>query len=199
MPQSAMSKWAPSHGIRPRAREWFVEHGPAFLADEPVEVENGDRVYVSFLPIGTVLAVMPWNIPLWQVIRGAGPIMLSGNGLLPKHATIVVGCAYALQDAYEASGFPKHLFANLNISNQIVDDLISDPRIAAVTVTGSNRAGSAVASAAGRAMKKSLLELGGSDAFIVPIRPSPSKRTGRKRHRGGLAKILPRSLPIAGT
>jgi succinate-semialdehyde dehydrogenase len=149
------------------ALEWFAEHGPAFLADEPVEVENGDRVYVSFLPIGSVLAVMPWNIPLWQVIRGAGPIMLSGNGLLLKHATNVMGCAFALEDAYEASGFPRRLFANLNVSNQTVDDLVADPRIAAVTVTGSNRAGSAVASAAGRAMKKSLLELGGSDAFIV--------------------------------
>jgi succinate-semialdehyde dehydrogenase len=149
------------------ALEWFAEHGPAFLEDEPVEVEGGDRVYVSFLPIGPVLAVMPWNIPLWQVLRGAGPIMLSGNGLLLKHATNVMGCAYALQDAYEASGFPKHLFANLNISNQTVDGLLQDPRIAAVTLTGSNRAGSAVASAAGRAMKKGLLELGGSDAFIV--------------------------------
>jgi succinate-semialdehyde dehydrogenase len=149
------------------ALKWFAEHGPAFLADEPVEVENGDRVYVSFLPIGSVLAVMPWNIPLWQVIRGAGPIMLSGNGLLLKHATNVMGCAFALEDAYETSGFPKHLFTNLNVSNQTVDGLIADSRIAAVTVTGSNRAGSAVASAAGRAMKKSLLELGGSDAFIV--------------------------------
>jgi succinate-semialdehyde dehydrogenase len=149
------------------ALEWFAEHGPAVLADEPVEVENGDRVYVSFLPIGTVLAVMPWNFPFWQVIRGAAPIMLSGNGLLLKHANNVMGCAYALQDAYEASGFPKHLFANLNVSNGTVDGMIADPRITAVTVTGSNRAGSAVASAAGRVMKKSLLELGGSDAFIV--------------------------------
>jgi succinate-semialdehyde dehydrogenase len=147
--------------------EWFARHGPAFLANEPVEVENDDRVHVSFLPIGTVLAVMPWNFPLWQVIRGAGPIMLSGNGLLLKHAANVMGCAYALEEAYEASGFPKHLFANLNVSNQTVDRLIADSRIAAVTVTGSNRAGSAVASAAGRAMKKSLLELGGSDPFIV--------------------------------
>jgi succinate-semialdehyde dehydrogenase len=147
--------------------EWFAEHGPGFLADEPVAVENGDQVYVSFLPIGTVLAVMPWNFPFWQVIRAAAPIMLSGNGLLLKHAANVMGCAYALQDAYEQSGFPKHLFANLNVSNETVDGMIPDPRIAAVTVTGSNRAGSAVASAAGRAMKKSLLELGGSDPFIV--------------------------------
>jgi succinate-semialdehyde dehydrogenase len=149
------------------ALEWFAEHGPAFLVDEPVAVENGDCVYVSFLPIGTVLAVMPWNFPFWQVIRAAAPIMLSGNGLLLKHASNVMGCAYALRDAYEASGFPRHLFANLNVSNATVDGMIPDPRIAAVTVTGSNRAGSAVASAAGRAMKKSLLELGGSDPFIV--------------------------------
>jgi len=147
--------------------EWFAEHGPAILADEPVAVEEGDRVHVSFLPIGTVLAVMPWNFPLWQVTRAAGPIMLSGNGFVLKHAANVMGCAYALQAAYEASGFPEYLFANLSVSTATVDGLIADPRIAAVTVTGSTRAGSAVAAAAGRALKKSLLELGGADAFIV--------------------------------
>jgi succinate-semialdehyde dehydrogenase len=149
------------------ALEWFAEHGPAILADEPVAVEGGDRVHVSFLPIGTVLAVMPWNFPLWQVIRAAGPIILSGNGLVLKHAANVMGCAYALQAAYEASGFPGQLFATLSASTAAVDGLIADPRIAAVTVTGSMRAGSAVAAAAGRALKKSLLELGGADAFIV--------------------------------
>ena len=149
------------------ALEWFGEHGPAILADEPVEAEGTDHIHVSFLPIGSVLAVMPWNFPLWQVMRAAGPIMLSGNGFILKHASNVMGCAFALQDAYEASGFPEHLFVNLNVSNQAVDSLIPDPRIAAVTVTGSMRAGSAVASAAGRAMKKSLLELGGADPFIV--------------------------------
>ena len=149
------------------ALEWFAEHGPAILADEPVEAEGTDRIHVSFLPIGSVLAVMPWNFPLWQVMRAAGPIMLSGNGFILKHASNVMGCAFALQDAYEASGFPEHLFVTLNVSNQAVDGLIPDPRIAAVTVTGSMRAGSAVASAAGRAMKKSLLELGGADPFIV--------------------------------
>lgn len=147
--------------------DWLVEHGPAILADEPAEAEDGDRVYVSFLPIGTILGVMPWNFPLWQVIRAAGPIMLSGNGFLLKHAPNVMGCAYALQDAYEASGFPKQLFANLNADNDAVTGVIEDPRIAAVTLTGSMRAGSAVAATAGRALKKSLLELGGADAFIV--------------------------------
>jgi succinate-semialdehyde dehydrogenase len=149
------------------ALEWFAEHGPAMLADEPVEVGGGDRVHVSYLPIGTILAVMPWNFPFWQAMRAAGPIMLSGNGFLLKHAANVMGCAYALQDAYEASGFPKHLFANLNVDNDTVAHVIADPRIAAVTVTGSMRAGSAVASTAGKALKKSLLELGGADAFIV--------------------------------
>jgi succinate-semialdehyde dehydrogenase len=140
------------------AIERFAQHGPAFLANEAVEVESGDRVYVSFLPIGTVIAVMPRTFSFWQVIRPTGPIILSGNGVLLKHATNVMGCAYALQDAFEASGYPEHLFQELNVSNRTIDRLISDPRIAAVTVTGSNRAGSVVASAAGEAMKRSLLE-----------------------------------------
>ncbi len=146
---------------------WIGEHGPAILADEPVETDTRDRAYVSFLPIGTILAVMPWNFAFWQVIRAAGPIMLSGNGLLLKHAPNVMGCAHALRDAYEASGFPAHLFAILNAGNDAVAAAIEDPRIAAVTVTGSMRAGSAVAAIAGRAMKKSLLELGGADAYVV--------------------------------
>lgn len=143
------------------------EHGPAILADEPVATDTEDRAYVSFLPIGTILAVMPWNFAFWQVIRAAGPIMLSGNGFVLKHAPNVMGCAYALRDAYETSGFPKHLFAILNAGNDAVTTMIADPRIAAVTVTGSMRAGSAVAATAGKAMKKSLLELGGADAYIV--------------------------------
>src|SRR5476649_1463185 len=137
------------------------------LADEPVAVDGDDQVHVSYLPIGTVLAVMPWNFPLWQVIRAAGPIMLSGNGFLLKHAPNVMGSAYALQAAYEAAGFPKGLFANLNSDNDAVGRAIEDERIAAVTLTGSMRAGSAVAATAGKALKRSLLELGGADAFIV--------------------------------
>jgi succinate-semialdehyde dehydrogenase len=149
------------------AIDWIAENGPAILADEPVSVEDGDQVYVSYLPIGTILAVMPWNLPIWQVIRAAGPIMLSGNGFVLKHAPNVMGSAYALQEVYEAAGFPKGLFANLNADNETVARVIDDPRIAAVTLTGSMRAGSAVAATAARALKKSLLELGGADAFIV--------------------------------
>ncbi len=147
--------------------EWIADNGPAILADEPVKVEGEDEVHVSFLPIGTVLAVMPWNFPLWQVIRASGPIMLSGNGFMLKHAPNVMGSAYALQEAYESAGFPKGLFTNLIADNETVARTIEDPRIAAVTLTGSMRAGSAVAATAGKALKKSLLELGGSDAFIV--------------------------------
>lgn len=147
--------------------DWIAENGPAILADEPVTVEGDDQVHVSYLPIGTILAVMPWNFPLWQVVRASGPIMLSGNGFLLKHAPNVMGSAYALQDAYEAAGFPKGLFANLITDNDTVARTIEDPRVAAVTLTGSMRAGSAVAATAGKALKKSLLELGGADAFIV--------------------------------
>lgn len=147
--------------------EWIADNGPSILADEPVNVGSDDEVHVSFLPIGTVLAVMPWNFPLWQVIRASGPIMLSGNGFMLKHAPNVMGSAYALQEAYEAAGFPKGLFTNLIADNDTVARTIEDPRIAAVTLTGSMRAGSAVAATAGKALKKSLLELGGSDAFIV--------------------------------
>jgi succinate-semialdehyde dehydrogenase len=147
--------------------EWVAQNGPAILADEPVEVEGDDQVHVSFLPIGTVLAVMPWNFPLWQVIRASAPIMLSGNAFMLKHAPNVMGSAYALQEAYEAAGFPKGLFVNLVADNETVARTIEDPRIAAVTLTGSMRAGAAVAGTAAQALKKSLLELGGSDAFIV--------------------------------
>jgi succinate-semialdehyde dehydrogenase len=147
--------------------DWLAENGPAILADEAVAVDGNDEVYVSYLPIGSVLAVMPWNFPFWQVVRASGPIMLGGNGFVLKHAPNVMGAAYALQDAYEAAGFPKGLFANLNADNETVARTIEDPRIAAVTLTGSMRAGAAVAGIAGKALKKSLLELGGSDAFIV--------------------------------
>lgn len=147
--------------------EWIADNGPAILADEPVAVEGDDQVHVSYLPIGTILGVMPWNFPLWQVIRASGPIMLSGNGFLLKHAPNVMGSAYALQQVHEDAGFPKGLFANLSTDNETVARVIEDKRIAAVTLTGSMRAGAAVAGIAGRALKKSLLELGGSDAFIV--------------------------------
>lgn len=147
--------------------DWLAENGPAILADEPVAVDGDDQVHVSYLPLGSILAVMPWNFPLWQVIRAAGPIMLSGNGFILKHAPNVMGSAYALQHMYEIAGFPEGLFTNLNADNDTVAHVIEDPRVAAVTLTGGVGAGAAVAALAGKALKKSLLELGGVDAFIV--------------------------------
>lgn len=147
--------------------EWIAEHGPAILADEPAPIDGDDQVYVSYLPIGSVLGIMPWNFPLWQVIRAAGPIMFAGNGFVLKHAPNVMGSAQALQRVVEQAGFPQGLLVNLNADNETVARVIDDPRIAAVTLTGSARAGSAVAALAGKALKKSLLELGGADAFIV--------------------------------
>lgn len=137
--------------------DWIASNGPAILADEPVSVENDDQVHVSYLPIGSILAVMPWNFPLWQVIRASGPIMLSGNGFILKHAPNVMGSAYALQNAYESAGFPEGLFANLIADNETVAEVIEDDRIAAVTLTGSMRAGSAVSAIAGKALKKACL------------------------------------------
>lgn len=147
--------------------DWVVSNGPDILSNEPAFISENASAYVSYLPIGTVLGVMPWNFPLWQVVRAAVPLMLSGNGFLLKHAPNVMGSAYMLQSAFEDAGFPKGIFLNLNIENEVVSKLIEDNRIAAVTVTGSMRAGSAIAARAGTALKKSLLELGGTDAFIV--------------------------------
>ncbi len=145
---------------------WFSQHGPALIADEPAPVE-GDEVYVSYLPIGSVLGIMPWNFPLWQAIRAAVPIVLGGNAFLLKHAPNVMGSAYALEAAWLRAGTPRGVFGVVNVDNDPIEALIDDPRIAAVTLTGSPRAGSAVAALAGRALKKSVLELGGTDPFIV--------------------------------
>lgn len=145
---------------------WFAEHGPAMLADEKAPVDDAEA-YISYLPVGTILGIMPWNFPLWQAIRAGVPIMLGGNGFLLKHAPNVMGCAYKLRDAFERAGAPRGLFGVLNVDNDPIEGVIFDRRIAGVTLTGSVRAGSAVAALAGKALKKSVLELGGSDPFIV--------------------------------
>lgn len=146
--------------------EWSADHGPAYVADELTEVE-GQKAYVSYLPIGVVYLIMPWNFPLWQAMRAAVPIMLAGNGAALKHAPNCVASAYHVQEAFEAVGAPKGAFTVLNIHQDDSPATIADDRIAAVTLTGSVRAGSAVAAEAGRNIKKSVLELGGSDPFIV--------------------------------
>ncbi|MEU1321166.1 aldehyde dehydrogenase family protein [Streptomyces tibetensis] len=150
--------------------EYYAEHGPAILADERVDID-GAEAWVAHEPVGLVLAVMPWNFPVWQVMRFAVPTLVAGNGVLLKHASNVTGSALALQDLFVEAGLPEHLVTALVIADTDVPDvtarLIEDDRVAAVTLTGSNRAGAAVGSAAGRAAKKSVLELGGSDAFMV--------------------------------
>ncbi|CAB3786105.1 NAD-dependent succinate-semialdehyde dehydrogenase [Pararobbsia alpina] len=145
--------------------DWYAENGAEILRDEATKI--GEQAYVSFLPIGPILAVMPWNFPFWQVVRGAIPILVGGNAYVLKHAPNVMGCAYLLQRLFAEVGLPEGAFSVVNITNDLVSTAISDPRIAAVTVTGSVRAGSAIASQAGAALKKSVLELGGSDPFIV--------------------------------
>jgi succinate-semialdehyde dehydrogenase/glutarate-semialdehyde dehydrogenase len=150
--------------------EYYARQGPGILADERVEIDEA-QAWVAYEPAGLVLAVMPWNFPVWQVMRFAIPSLVAGNGVLLKHASNVTGSALALQDLFVEAGFPEHLVTTLVIADTDVPDvtarLIEDDRVAAVTLTGSNRAGAAVGSAAGRAAKKSVLELGGSDAFVV--------------------------------
>ena len=146
--------------------DWYAEHGPAMLATEPTQVENNQAV-IEYRPLGPVLAVMPWNFPLWQVLRGAVPILLAGNSYLLKHAPNVMGCAMLTEALFRDAGLPAHLFSVINADNAGVSQAINDARIAAVTVTGSVRAGSAIGAQAGAALKKCVLELGGSDPFIV--------------------------------
>ncbi|MDZ4031442.1 succinate-semialdehyde dehydrogenase [Kluyvera ascorbata] len=146
--------------------DWYAEHGPAMLATESTQVENNQAV-IEYRPLGPVLAVMPWNFPLWQVLRGAVPIMLAGNSYLLKHAPNVMGCAALIGDIVTQAGVPAGVFNWVNATNDGVTQIINDPRIAAVTVTGSVRAGKAIGAQAGAALKKCVLELGGSDPFIV--------------------------------
>lgn len=146
--------------------DWYAEQGPAMLATEPTQVENNQAV-IEYRPLGPILAVMPWNFPLWQVLRGAVPILLAGNSYLLKHAPNVMGCALLIEALFNDAGLPAHLFSVINATNAGVSQAINDARIAAVTVTGSVRAGSAIGAQAGAALKKCVLELGGSDPFIV--------------------------------
>ncbi|QXG28339.1 aldehyde dehydrogenase family protein [Pseudomonas viridiflava] len=146
--------------------DWYAAQGPAMLAAEPTLVEN-DKARIEYRPLGPILAVMPWNFPIWQVLRGAVPTLLAGNTYVLKHAPNVMGCAYLMLDAFKRAGFPDGVFEVINATPDGVSRAIADPRIAAVTLTGSVRAGQAIGAQAGAALKKSVLELGGSDPFIV--------------------------------
>lgn len=146
--------------------DWYAEHGPAMLNTEATLVEDNKAV-IEYRPMGVILAVMPWNFPVWQVLRGAVPILLAGNSYLLKHAPNVLGSAAMIGEIFAAAGVPDGVFGWVNATNDGVSQMINDPRIAAVTVTGSVRAGKAIGAQAGAALKKCVLELGGSDPFIV--------------------------------
>jgi succinate-semialdehyde dehydrogenase/glutarate-semialdehyde dehydrogenase len=148
------------------ACEHFAIHAARYLAREDVDIE-GARAFVTFNPIGVVLAVMPWNFPFWQVIRFAAPALMAGNGGILKHASNVPGCALAIESVFRDAGFPAGLFATVLVKSDAVKALIEDDGIAAVTLTGSVAAGRSVAAIAGGALKKCVLELGGSDAYLV--------------------------------
>ncbi len=144
----------------------FAEHGPAMLGDETVDTE-ARRSFVRHVPLGVILAIMPWNFPFWQVFRFAIPAMLAGNTVLLKHAPSTMGCAAAIEALMRKAGAARGLLQNLPITVELTGTLITDPRIAAVTFTGSTRAGCLVASMAGAFLKPCVLELGGNDPFIV--------------------------------
>ena len=150
------------------ALRWFAANAERLLADEHIETAaKAARSYVHYQPLGPVLAIMPWNFPMWQVIRFAGPALMVGNVGLLKHASNVPQTALAIEDLFRRAGLPEGAFQTLLVESKDVAAIIEDPRVAAVTLTGSERAGMSVAATAGHALKKTVLELGGSDPFIV--------------------------------
>jgi succinate-semialdehyde dehydrogenase/glutarate-semialdehyde dehydrogenase len=148
------------------ACEHYAQHAEAMLAPEPVETD-ASRSYVAFEPLGPVLAVMPWNFPLWQVFRFAAPALMAGNVGLLKHASNVMGCALAIEEVLRDAGAPEGVFRALLVGSARVGALVEAPQVAAVTLTGSTPAGRAVAARAGACLKKTVLELGGSDPYVI--------------------------------
>lgn len=145
---------------------FYAENSEQFLADELIETD-AEESFISYDPIGTVLAIMPWNFPFWQVFRFAAPTLTAGNTALLKHASNVFGCAEHIEDIFKEAGYPEGVFQNLIIHHDKTEDILSSDIVQAVTLTGSGRAGKSVGSLAGKYLKKSVLELGGNNAFIV--------------------------------
>ena len=148
------------------ACDYFAEHAEKFLASEDIATD-AKRSFVTFQPLGVVLAVMPWNFPFWQVFRFAAPALMAGNAGVLKHASNVPGCALAIEQIFKDADFPQNLFRTLMIGSKEVNAVIEHPLVRAVTLTGSTPAGRAVAAKAGECLKKTVLELGGSDAYII--------------------------------
>ncbi len=146
--------------------DFFAGHAERFLSPETVDM-GGPKAFVTFNPLGSVLAIMPWNFPFWQVFRFAAPTLMAGNTAVLKHASNVPGCALAIEDVFREAGFPANIFRTILIPSRDVESVIGDPAIDAVTLTGSVAAGRSVAQAAGRNLKKCVLELGGSDAYVI--------------------------------
>jgi succinate-semialdehyde dehydrogenase/glutarate-semialdehyde dehydrogenase len=144
----------------------FADHAEEYLADQPAP-SDGSSSFVAFEPLGTVLAIMPWNFPFWQAIRFAAPTLMAGNTAVLKHASNTTGSGLAIEAVFREAGFPEQVFRTLVIPGRRVGAVVADPRIAAVTLTGSEAAGADTAAIAGRSLKKTVLELGGSDAFVV--------------------------------
>jgi len=164
------------------ACRYYAEHAERLLADEPVPDADG-HCFVRYDPLGAVLAVMPWNYPFWQVVRFIAPALMAGNVGLLKHAGNVPQCAMALEELFLRAGFPEGCFQNLAIESKAVQRVIEDRRVAAVTLTGSVGAGSSVASIAGKQIKRTVLELGGSDAFVV-MPSAPLEETVKQAVKG---------------
>ena len=146
--------------------DYYAENAQIFLKKEKVQTD-ASRSFVSYQPLGVVLAVMPWNFPFWQVFRFAAPALMAGNAGVLKHASNVPGCALAIEDIFLKAGFPENIFRTLLIGSSLVNEVIENPLVMAVTLTGSTPAGKAVAKKAGQMLKKTVLELGGSDPYVV--------------------------------
>jgi acyl-CoA reductase-like NAD-dependent aldehyde dehydrogenase len=181
--------------------DFYAEHAQRFLSEEPIQT-NAAHSFVAFRPLGVILAIMPWNFPFWQVFRAAAPALMAGNAMLLKHASNVSRCALQIEEIFTSSGAPVGLFTTLLVHSDRVAELLADERVAAATLTGSEGAGISVASAAGRQLKKTVLELGGSDPFIVlddaELEPAVSAAVRSRFQNAGQSCIAAKRFIVQG-